>query len=263
MSPRFKQICFWFVAFPFGSWIVILVTVMSIKHGWSGSAAGIFGAVLFLPLVQLCRVYYANRVLRFEARVLCALRQACHRVCTSCEHDLQDAAPDGLCPKCQEPYTPQSLFEHWEGGTPTEILPVTWPPISERRLALAWWQWALFPMIVILPLLIELVDTLGLGYPDPMLGIWAFLAMLGLAIGGLVWYVVRGHHHDWYNLQKHRFRRCPRCLRSLKREPDIGACPRCDTEYTPDWLVATWSLIYCKPIPEITPPVDHGSQRLP
>ncbi|MCW5768876.1 MAG: hypothetical protein KIT19_09345 [Phycisphaeraceae bacterium] len=244
MAPRFKQVCFWFVLLPFGSWLAIIVIVMSIKHGWSWSTAQIAIGFYLVPLAFWCFVYYTNRVLRFEARMLCALRQAQHRVCASCENDLQNASPEGLCPECHEPYTPQSLFEHWEGGTPDQILPITWPPISERRLALAWWQWALLPMIVLAPLI---MDALFPNLDSFVVIMLVLLAPIFAAIGGLVWYVMRGHHHDWRILQKQRFRRCPRCLRSLKHEADIGTCPRCETEYTPDWLERTWSIIYRKP----------------
>lgn len=242
MSPRFKQVTFWFCGFPVGVVLCGLLAFASITQPWAAggaTAAAAFGIIvgkLGLPLLL------GERRVRRHAHALLIARSVDYRVCP-CGGDLRDLPEECVCPQCDREHEPDSLFRTWEGGDLEDALPFIWPPISERRLALAWWQWALFPMIVLLPLI---TYTLSPNNDNFTLFCIVVLTPILAAICGLVWYVIRGQHHDWRILRKQRFRRCPRCLRSLKHEVDAGACPRCDTEYTPDWLERTWALIYRK-----------------
>ncbi|QYK47623.1 MAG: hypothetical protein KF838_12625 [Phycisphaeraceae bacterium] len=231
LSARVTKVGAWFFALPLVlSWIILPI----VRGGWIGVAVSLLLIAAVLGVGHLM-----ERPKRCAAQRLVHARTNQYRICP-CGYDLAGSSIEGLCPECGKQYNPQSLKEHWEGGTYEQVIAKTWPPIGERRMwrALKWWQLA---TILAVPGSFFLIpSTLPRG------GTILAIAFLAAAVS-LLLYILRGHVFEWRALARQRFRRCPCCLRSLRTAPDTGACPNCRIEYTPDWLERTWALIYRKP----------------
>ncbi len=232
LSARVTKVGAWFFALPFVlSWIILPI----VRGGWISVPFSLFLIAAIYGVGHLI-----ERPQRLAARRLVHARINQYRIC-SCGYDLAGSPIEGLCPECGKPYNPQSLYEHWEGGTYEQVVAKAGPPIGERRMwrAFTWWQ---FTSIIAVPLAIFLSPS-----NSPQGGATLTLVALAAAVLSLLFYIFRGHIFEWRTLTRQRFRRCPCCLRSLKNAPASGNCPKCRIEYTPDWLERTWSIIYRRP----------------
>lgn len=230
LSARVTKVGAWFFALPLVlSWIILPI----VRGGWIGVAASLIVIATVFAVGHL-----AERPQRLAARRLTHARSKLYRICP-CGYDLAGSPIEGLCPECGKRYNPQSLKEHWEGGTYEQVVAKTWPPIGERRMwrALTWWQLA---SIIAVPVAFFLARELF-----PRAGVVVVTVFLA-AVASLILYIIRGHIFEWRTLSRTNFRRCPCCLRSLRTAPDTGTCPTCRVEYTPDWLERTWAIIYRK-----------------
>lgn len=236
LRARFCHVGGWFFVIPAVlTWIIFPI----VRGGWIGVAAS-----LLIIASIIISGYLADYPDRKDKRRIADLRARRYRTCP-CGYDLAGSPTEGLCPECGKPYNPQSLYEHWEGGTYEQVVAKTWPPIGERRMwrAFAWWQLA---SIIAVPLAIFLSPSHA-----PQGGSILTLVALAAAVLSLLLYITRGHIFEWRTLARTNFRRCPCCLRSLRSAQDAGNCPKCRVEYTPDWLEQTWSIIYRRPAAQL------------
>lgn len=229
LSARVTKVGAWFFAFPL---VLLWIILPIVRGGWMGVAVS-----LAVIAAVLAAGHLSERPQRLAARRLIHARSKLYRICP-CGYDLAGSPIEGLCPECGDAYTPQSLKEHWEGGTDEQVVAKTWPPIGERRMwrTFTWWQ---LTSIIAVPLVTFLSPS-----NSPQEGAILTLVALAAAVLSLLLYITRGYIFEWRTLTHQRFRRCPCCLRSLRNEPVSGPCPKCRLEYTPDWLERTWSIIY-------------------
>ncbi|MCW5768877.1 MAG: hypothetical protein KIT19_09350 [Phycisphaeraceae bacterium] len=231
LRARLCHVGGWFFVIPAVlAWIIIPI----VRGGWIGVAAS-----LLIIASIISSGYLADYPDRKNKRRMADLRARRYRTCP-CGYDLAGSPDAGTCPECGNTYNPQSLYEHWEGGTYEQVVAKTWPPLGERRMwrALAWWQLA---SIIAAPLVFFLARELF-----PRAGVVVVTVFLA-AVVSLLLYILRGHVFEWRTLTRQRFRRCPCCLHSLRNAPAAGASPKCRLEYTPDWLEQTWRIIYRRP----------------